>query len=219
MEFTGICFNQNFQSDLKQHHHLSRTHTRQVLANEATNSGKCFNFLLYYIKAGMFYSEMFHLVWICYKQWYRQFLTCRGQNNSGYYRVVLEQDWAKNSSILCLCVCCVHTYCTCVCVYSLVVYKQECGINQLCRSQCVLCVCLRITALPTGNCWLCCFEVRLLSLMNREDEQVLEQADSSAQHVLFAFITLLHDQTIKKNIMTNKGQVKSNVCPCVSLRI
>lgn len=116
MEFTGICFNQNFQSDLKQRHHLSRTHTRQVLANEATNSGKCFNFLLYFIKAGMFYSEMFHLVWICYKQWYRQFVTCRGQNNSGYYRVVLEQDWAKNSSILFLCVCCVHTYCTCVCV-------------------------------------------------------------------------------------------------------
>lgn len=47
---------------------------------------------------------------------------------------------------------------------------------------------------------------------------MLELADSSVQRVLFAFITVLNDQAIKKHITPNKVEVKSNMCPYVSLR-
>ncbi len=57
----------------------------------------------------------------------------------------------------------------------------------------MVCVSLRAAALPTGNSWLCCFEVRLLASDRYREEQVLELADSSVQHVLFAFITVLND--------------------------
>lgn len=61
-----------------------------------------------------------------------------------------------------------------------------CGLTYQHRTQSVVCICLQITALPTGNFWLCCFEVMLLLSDKQRAEQVLELADSSVQHVPFA---------------------------------
>lgn len=47
-----------------------------------------------------------------------------------------------------------------------------------------------------------------------EDKQVPEQADSSAQHVLFAFITLLSDRGKMTNV-TNKQRSEVYLCHCV----
>lgn len=90
-----------------------------------------------------------------------------------------------------------------------------CGLTYQCRTQSVVCVCLQVTALPAGNFWLCCFEVRLLLSDKQRGEQVLELADSSVQHVLFAFTAVLKNQTLKKDIIPNKVEVKSNMCLCV----
>lgn len=92
-----------------------------------------------------------------------------------------------------------------------------CVVAQLCGAQCVVCVCMQAAALPTGNSWLCCFEVRPLSSDKQREEQVLEPADSSVQRVLFAFITVVTDQAIKKHITPNKVQVRSKECPYVLL--
>lgn len=51
-----------------------------------------------------------------------------------------------------------------------------------------------------------------------EDKQVPEQADSSAQHVLFAFITLLSDQGKTKNL-TNKQRSEKSICVIVCLNV
>lgn len=96
---------------------------------------------------------------------------------------------------VCVCVCCEHT----VCVY-LYVCMHTCGLAHLCRTQCEVCVCLHVTVLPTGNSWLCFFEVRLLLSDKQREKQVLELADSSVQHVLFAFITVLNHQTKRKTL-------------------
>lgn len=78
-----------------------------------------------------------------------------------------------------------------MCVLCLHVSVHTCVVAHLRRIQCVVCVCLQVTALPTGNPWLCCFEVRqLLSDKNQGAEQVLEPADSSVQHVLSAFMSV-----------------------------
>lgn len=46
---------------------------------------------------------------------------------------------------------------------------------------------------------------------------MLELADSFVQRVLFAFITVLSDQSVKTRALRNKAQVKSNMCPYVLL--
>ncbi|KAF3705734.1 hypothetical protein EXN66_Car021425 [Channa argus] len=39
---------------------------------------------------------------------------------------------------------------------------HTCGLTYQCRTQCVVYVCLQVSALPIGEVWLCCFEVNLL---------------------------------------------------------
>lgn len=79
-----------------------------------------------------------------------------------------------------------------------------------------MCVCmwLQVIALPTGNSWLCCFEVKLLLSDKQRAEQVLKLADSSVQHVLCAFITVLTNQ--KKHPMCNEVKKEGSVCLHVS---
>lgn len=72
-------------------------------------------------------------------------------------------------------------------------YMHICGLTYQCRTQRVVCVCLQVTALPTGSFWLCCFEVRLLLSDKQRVEQVLQLADSFVQHVLFAFTAVLRN--------------------------
>lgn len=88
--------------------------------------------------------------------------------------------------------------------------------NLQARTHCVVCVCLQVTVLPAGNSWLRCFEVRLLLFDKQRAEQVLELADSFVQRVLFALIAVLKDHPLKRiDIIHNKVELNSNICPCV----
>lgn len=67
------------------------------------------------------FSFLFNFIWPdrcfapdCFKlgkklttlsRWHQQIRTCRGQNSSGYHRVVLEEEQTECWSILCVCVC------------------------------------------------------------------------------------------------------------------